>query len=561
MHYQLRLISTSSGVGYFSCRPAEALTMEQELAYLRSHPNDDFMHKHLLDRVCECDEGQVRQFLEEAGRDPAFQAILYEAILTHEKFDKLQHLLDRSELDQLAGYTPLIYLRSSLLPDQSLHRRWIELLRQNIVEHQPFDWAQAQQMPLPYARECIAEESSRASINEIRQAMRLVSAEESDGVFSAEETARSALTRLQQRGLIAGDEIRHRSSLSPYGFYRKWHLAVAARNGRHDYRLTGVQSSYGKGLREGDARASYAMEMVERCASFASFDSLSTTGLAVEQSLIYGRYDEFSRGAAPAMDPNCLHLEVPYRNEPLYWLMGSRVEELHLRPVLVPVQAIFLFCNLDEISLFSGLGSTGLASGNSLEQAKVSALLEVIERDGQAVTVFDAARCFKLAADDAVLAPLLKDYNQRGIHVQFQDMSAEFGIPCYQCFVVGPRGEIISGAGAHLDGKRAVISALTEVPYPYPHGPRSLPAAEDLPTRRFEELPDYSTGSSAADLALLEAVLNAHGLHPIYVEITRQDIGIPVVKALVPGLELMADFDRFSRVSPRMLRNLLRQRG
>jgi ribosomal protein S12 methylthiotransferase accessory factor YcaO len=366
---------------------------------------------------------------------------------------------------------------------------------------------------------------------------------------------------LQESGLIVGDEIRHRSSLSPHGFYRKWRLAVSVRNGRHGYRLTGVQTSYGRGLCAGDARASYAMEMVERCASFASFDSMTTTGLAVEHSLVYGRYEELRRGGASALDPNRLHLEVPYHNEPLHWLKGSQIAGTNLRPVWVPVQSIFLFCNLDEISLFSGLGSTGLASGNSLEQAKVSALLEVIERDGQAVSVFDAARCFKLAADDAVLAPLLKDYNQRGVHVQFQDMSEEFGIPCYQCFVVGPKGQIVTGAGAHLDGQRAVISALTEVPYPYPHGPRSLPAAEDLPTRRFEELPDYSTGSSAADLALLEAVLNAHGLHPIYVEITRQDIGIPVVKALVPGLELMADFDRFSRVSPRMLRNLVRQSG
>jgi ribosomal protein S12 methylthiotransferase accessory factor YcaO len=47
-------------------------------------------------------------------------------------------------------------------------------------------------------------------------------------------------------------------------------------------------------------------------------------------------------------------------------------------------------------------------------------------------------------------------------------------------------------------------------------------------------------------------MLTANHLHPIYINLTRQDVGIPVVRALVPGLELVADFDRFSRVSPRL---------
>jgi len=47
-------------------------------------------------------------------------------------------------------------------------------------------------------------------------------------------------------------------------------------------------------------------------------------------------------------------------------------------------------------------------------------------------------------------------------------------------------------------------------------------------------------------------------LEPIYIDLTREDVGLPVVKALVPGLELIADFDGFSRVSPRLFRNYLR---
>jgi ribosomal protein S12 methylthiotransferase accessory factor YcaO len=73
-----------------------------------------------------------------------------------------------------------------------------------------------------------------------------------------------------------------------------------------------------------------------------------------------------------------------------------------------------------------------------------------------------------------------------------------------------------------------------------------------------ESLPDYSVGNPVGDLALLEDVLAANRFEPLYIDLTRQDVGLPVVKALVPGLELMADFDRFSRVSPRLYRNYLR---
>lgn len=147
--------------------------------------------------------------------------------------------------------------------------------------------------------------------------------------------------------------------------------------------------------------------------------------------------------------------EVPYENELLYWMEGEQADGNTSRPILIPAQCVFLFCN--------------------------------------------------------------------------------------------------------LDGKRALVSAMTETPYPYPNGPASNPAPEGLPIIRFEELPDYSTGSPGQDLAILEAVLDANGYKPIYVDLTRDDIGIPVVKAIIPGLELMADFDQFSRVSPRLLRHVLKK--
>ena len=50
----------------------------------------------------------------------------------------------------------------------------------------------------------------------------------------------------------------------------------------------------------------------------------------------------------------------------------------------------------------------------------------------------------------------------------------------------------------------------------------------------------------------------ANGLDVYYVDPTHAQVGLPVAKAMVPGLELTADLDRWSRVSPRLFARYLR---
>jgi len=257
------------------------------------------------------------------------------------------------------------------------------------------------------------------------------------------------------------------------------------------------------------------------------------------------------------LNPNDLNFEVPYNNEPLYWLECDRYNGLGLESILVPAQIVFLFSNLDEISLFSGLGSTGFASGNIIEEAKINALLEMIERDSEATAPYDSSRCFKIETDDPQISTLLSDYHSKGIEVQFQDMTSHVGIPCYKCFVITQDGSVVKGTGAHLNGKRALLSAMAETPYPYPSGPPSQSGPRGLSMRKLDNLPDYSSGSVYSDLNLIENLLSGNGYFPVYIDLTRKDLLIPVIRVLVPGMELMADFDCFSRVSPRLFNNYL----
>ncbi|MDL2216758.1 YcaO-like family protein, partial [Desulfovibrio sp. OttesenSCG-928-M14] len=119
-------------------------------------------------------------------------------------------------------------------------------------------------------------------------------------------------------------------------------------------------------------------------------------------------------------------------------------------------------------------------------------------------------------------------------------------------FVMGPKGTLARGYGAGLSGAQAALSALTETPFPYPDGGPSGPMLRKLPTRLLHELPDYSLASPAANLALLEELLISNNRPPAYVTMTRRGLDFPVVRALVPGMQLSADSDAFSRVPLRL---------
>jgi ribosomal protein S12 methylthiotransferase accessory factor YcaO len=342
------------------------------------------------------------------------------------------------------------------------------------------------------------------------------------------------------------------TSLSPVAWLRQWQVRFGICNGRHHFNFAGEQTAYGRGLHLEDARAACLMEIVERRSAYADIDAAGTVGFAEKHAHVHARASEWGRDDGTCLDPNRLTLEAPYADAPLYWIEAEMQTLEGPIPMWVPAQCVFMFCNLDEVKLFSALGSTGLAAGASLEEAKFRALLEIIERDSECVMPFSPRTCFDLEAVSPGITMLLENYAELGIQVQFQDITTELGVPCCKCFVPDRDGQVVKGTGAHLDAGRALLSALTETPYPCPEGPPSQPALSGRIRVCLESLPDYADASALRDLQVLETLLLENGYHPIYVDLSREDIGLPVVRALVPGMEMLGGFDRFSRVNPRL---------
>lgn len=585
MHYRYQHTATEATTGYFSCEPDPVPPLREALIYLAEHPLDDFMRRHLLNRLTALSAEEMKRLLLQAfpaGNLPeGIQALLQElAVVNPAQFASLAAADDAAS----NGATSLIFLRWRALPDRKLQQEWGRLFSANIRDHRILKNEILSALAPLYPEAGQPPSSSDGGKPEIKTRATPGQREVFQDTFSvqmqslhkehaaalpenapayqrppASETSRIAEERLSALGIIAGQEMRHTASLSPVALLRPWHIRLAVRNGSLDYTLDGQATTYGRGLSVADARASCLMEMVERASVYLSVADGHVTDRVSPMPLIRGTRTEILSRFGSALDPNDFPLEVTYEDAPLHWVKGQSCgSSSENGDMYVPVQMVGLFCNLDEVSLFEALGSTGIATGCTLAEAKIAALLEIFERDAEATTPFSKDNCFLLEAEkntDPIIAALLADYAARGISVQFQDITGPMGVPVFQCFVTSPKGAIARGYGAGLSARRAVISALTETPFPYPDGGPSGPALRKLPRKALHELPDYSLPDPQSCLALLEELLVVNGRAPVYVDVSRKGLEFPVVRAFIPGMELNADTDAFSRVPVRLYAN------
>jgi ribosomal protein S12 methylthiotransferase accessory factor YcaO len=553
--YTLTLSTTQSATGFFKALPDSKPDWDDTLAHLCQRPMDDFLHRYALELLAAMSTETIADHMKQALKtnDPILMALTCEAIILSRGLVKAEQYVSRETMAGLDDHTPLIVIRAALEPNRHLHTQWITAFRDNIGLHRSLPRLETIGLPPLCAGDCAMEPRPQIDISSI--AAELKSNVGEPVSFSLEKTTATAIKCLKAAGIEFGEEMRHESSLSPFALLRQWQFATRTDNNRNRFTLSGGQTSYGKGLTLEAARVSLMMEIVERCSSFATITDNAVQGYSRNYPLVHGSYKNLLSRGMTAIDPALLSPEACYGNKPLYWIEGTTRDNGTDAPIMIPVQSLFLFVNLDEINLYSGLGSTGLASGNTLAQAKVSALLEVIERHQEATVPFHPSTCFHLVSRQDSLAKLLESYQALGIHIQFQDITPASGIPCCKCFVRGTDGIIHKGTSANLNARQAIISAMTETPYPFPSGPPSALAMENLLHVDHETLPDFSTKNPETDLALLERVLEASGYKLCYVDLTRKDIGIPVVKAIIPGMDVSGDFSEFSRVHPDLFFN------
>ncbi|HAS90666.1 MAG TPA: hypothetical protein DCS48_15420 [Desulfovibrio sp.] len=559
MRYELKLMDTLSGTGCFAAFPGPNLSFSEVLAHLEAHPYDEFMHRHMLEMLGKHRTRKIQKIIKEIKGDPkkkVLAALIYEAAITHPRLASLRAEVEKTfDAEVLKEFSPTLHLRSHLLEDQPLHNKWTGIFADNMEMHTDLPTLKEAGIDALYKAEDLPSKDFTTA-SEVRAKLesesRLPPAKERAPI---KEVSANANRKLEAAGVFMGPQMRQKGCLSPFAVLHHWMVENRTDNGSLGNSLRAIQTSYGRGFTYEQACVSCAMEVAERVSSYAGIGKSGVANRTTSLPLSKGTYGEISQDCA-AINPEKLSLEAPYEGQELWWMPAEKFDgEKHVE-AKVPVQHVFLFCNLDEQNLFSGLSSTGLASGNTMAEARLSGLLEVLERDSDSTIPFDKEKCFTLETDDEEVQKHLNALEQSGIKVWFQDKTSELGVPCYTAFAVGKHGDINKGGGCSLTGKRALLSALTEIPYPFP-GPPSQEIPEGLPVRKLEDLPDLTTGSAEGDVMVIEETLAANGFAPYYVDLTRKDLEIPVTRAIISGLEIVSDLDKFSRISKRLYRNYL----
>lgn len=337
--------------------------------------------------------------------------------------------------------------------------------------------------------------------------------------------------------------------------------------------------SGGKGMTEIQARASAIGEAIERFSAVFQGDEPRRRGTISEL------------GDA-AIHPNACMLfsERQYEQREL-WNLGqsgfrtvfepfAEGEAIDWSPVWsvssgrtrwLPTQCLYYGYPLEGGRLFAYADSNGCASGTSLEDAALQGFCELVERDSVALWWYNRVRRPGIDLDsfhDPYIDRLREIYAGLGREVWALDLTADLGIPAVGAFsraVGADREDILIAFGAHLDARVAVIRALTEMnqflPAVLPAATGGAPGAR-YPDGAFEtwcrtatlasqpylvpdstaaprvatSWPAQASDDLAADLKHCHGLVDARGLELLILDQTRPDIGLPVVKVIVPGL-------------------------
>jgi len=311
----------------------------------------------------------------------------------------------------------------------------------------------------------------------------------------------------------------------------------------------------GKGATVEESRISAIMEGIERYCSEVH-----------NRRVELGYFHElFGRGRVIEPKDLILPLEAD-QNQLLPWYEGFDI--VNDEPILVPAHAVFHPLPPRYRPLFR-TNTNGLASGNTFEEAIFHALAEVIERD--AWSLVETSRITGPKVEN-IVDPLINEMQKKFVDAQVDvtilDITSDIGIPTMAAVaddvLLKDPMLLTVGMGSHTSARIAVMRALTEVAQSrltQIHGAREDTTVallrkkigydrakrlnaywfKDNGTVDYSTIRSYDSDDFLKDIHLMIDALNKKGLdRVIVVDLARDEIGIPVVRVVVPGLESFA---------------------
>ena len=378
-----------------------------------------------------------------------------------------------------------------------------------------------------------------------------VSASTGIRVMPPEETLRRVMPLLEKAGMDPLEDITDRDNLGipVYSVYRK----MTAKGTFGNYN--------GKGATPEQAKASAVMEAMERY----SAEQRESDEVA------YGTMQQIRDSGMPYVEPADLILPARImgmvESAEIAWT--SCYDILRGEDVWVPACAVFYPYYPDgDLQLFR-FHTNGIAAGNTIEEAILHALFEVIERDAWSIAEsFNRTNADVIIDDpDSVPGRLLKNFNDAGIEINLKDLTTDVGVT-----TIGASSDDVRtkdpemldiGVGTHLNPEIAAIRALTEVAQSRTTHKHGLKVNAELQKRtremgyekvkeanalwynpskekkKLSDMKDEATEYVLDDIEIVLGKLMDAGFDRVIIaDLTRPEIGVPTVRAIIPGMEV-----------------------
>ncbi len=319
--------------------------------------------------------------------------------------------------------------------------------------------------------------------------------------------------------------------------------------------------AFGKGMTPENAERNSIAEALERHSCTHHGDECyiqarvgEIAALPVQELL------QFSESQYRARDIwNAAHTEmhwIPERFDPDAPIAWTEVRSLRTGCTsFVPSAFVYLFFNFSVGQPeYYNPDSIGCASGPTLDEAILHALLELIERDALAIWWYNREkrpRTSLSAFHDPAMLQIEEAFRTFGRRAWVLDITTDIRLPVYVAVSVNQLGkEPMFAAAAHISPRVAALKALSELSQIWYWSSSVGPQKEFVAWWRTASLEaDSYLEPQGEALPLVEPSLDIAealqhcderlamvGLEPFYIDLTRPDIGMPTARAFVPGL-------------------------
>jgi len=325
------------------------------------------------------------------------------------------------------------------------------------------------------------------------------------------------------------------------------------------------KGSFGKGSTAEQGEASALMEAIERYCGIFQGDEIRVTR----------RFTDFPPG--DVIFPNDVLLfsdaqlakNNPNERPPWTTALFDRSAEIEWSPVWSMRDGRFKYLPTSILYFFyRGPGefladSNGCAAGNTPEEAVVQGFLELVERDAYAIWWYNRMQRAEIdldKLDDSYVRDLKSQLAETGRRLWVLDVTSDLGIPSFIAishWVKNSQENIEFGSGAHFDSRIALLRALTEVNQflsiglmgggtgakssldgsnPLRLRDHAFLTPADGPPLQLEYDLKFGRLDPSEQVRACVQLAKREGLDFLVLNQTRPDIGVPVVRVIVPGL-------------------------